>query len=75
MKDRIESYRETKLKAKKLINTKVGGYSTIGHSHQTKIVGFLTNMILSSQTFFVVPVQKEGENYSEIVPIIERCSK
>lgn len=75
IKDRIESYRENKLKSKKLINTKVGGYSTVGSSHQSKACGFLTNIILSSQTFFFVPLQKDGENYNEILPIIERCSK
>jgi len=75
MKDRIESYRESKLKSKKQINPKIGGYSTVGSSHQSRVVGFLTNIILSSQTFFFVPVSKNGENYNEILPIIEKCSK
>jgi len=40
-----------------------------------KVASFLTQIILTSQTFFLVPFCSETESYKEAYPIFEQCFK
>lgn len=75
-REKTENVQNPKVKTKKVSSPKIGGSPLLPPNQlQSKIVKLLSSIILKSQTFFFVPILKDTETFSEIIPFLERCSK
>jgi len=70
----LQSYRQSKLQTIQSEVNKGGSYNVFSSQHM-RIVNFLAQITLTSQTFFFLPFYSEGESYKFAYPLLERCFK
>ena len=73
-KDRLDVYKNTKHKNMKFMNTKSGNFSALS-SHSTKIVCYLSNIILNSQTILLSPIMENTDTGLDMVLIFDKLAK
>ena len=74
VKERIEHYKADQYKNMKFKNTKTGEFSALS-AHTMKIVTFLSQLLLNSQTLIFTPISPAFETSEELLAIFERLIK
>ena len=73
-RDRLDAYKNTKYQNMKFTNTKNGNFSALS-SHTTKIVCYLSNIILNSQTILLSPIIENVDTGIDMLPIFDKITK